>query len=223
MSEPKALAEVVGDNVRHLRGDFTADALARTIRQMFELKWDTGRIAGLENGRASPTATTLFIVSQALSELTRSSILVADLVRSPEYVEVGGTAIRSDRIADALSGEAVELKVRDFIDAEQRSDRARHSILGWAEELKHLPNRLGELPTELIQRVESQASEAEYRVAKSLGVSTIRLTAESARLWGDSFSVERDRRAGAGANAQQRGRVSRELKAELKAVIDGDD
>ncbi|ORM38167.1 hypothetical protein [Williamsia sp. 1135] len=223
MSGPHALAVVVGQNVRRIRGEFTADSLARTIRQMFGLKWDTGRIAGLENGRASPTVTTLFIVSQALSELTRDQVLVADLVRSNDFVEVGDTAIRAERIADALSGTAVELKLRDFIDADERSQRARRGLLDGAEELARLPKRLGDLPVELMQKVESQTSEAEYRVAKSLGISVTRLTAESALLWGESFSVERDRRAGLDANAQQRGRVSRALKSELKAVLDGDD
>ena len=39
--------------------------------------------------------------------------------------------------------------------------------------------------------------------------------------WRKSYSAERDQRAGAGANAQKKGRVARELKAELKAVLDG--
>jgi hypothetical protein len=49
----------------------------------------------------------------------------------------------------------------------------------------------------------------------------------SAALWKGTFSEERDRRAGDGANAQKRGQVSRRMQAELeaaiKAAIDGDD
>lgn len=40
----------------------------------------------------------------------------------------------------------------------------------------------------------------------------------------ESFTAERDRRAGPDANPQKRGRISRELKAELhEAVNNGDD
>lgn len=223
MTGPQALAAVVGTNVRAIRGDHTADALARTIRQLFDTTWDTGRIAGLENGRSSPTATTLFMVSQALTELTGQSVLVADLVRSSDFIEIGNVAIKADRLADALSGKAVELRVRDFADAAERSERARRGLLDMTAEMKNMPKRLGSLPVDLVKRVEEQTSEAEYRVAKSLGISVSRLIWECAALWGDSFSAERDRRAGPAANAQQRGRVSRELKSELKAVLDGDD
>jgi hypothetical protein len=38
-------------------------------------------------------------------------------------------------------------------------------------------------------------------------------------VWGRTFSEERDRRAGGEANAQKRGRVTREMKAELEQVI----
>lgn len=223
MDESRPLAAVVGENVRRIRGDHTADALARTIRQMFNVKWDTGRIAGLENGRASPTATTLFIVSQALTELTGADVPVADLVRSPAFVEVGNTAIKADRIADALNGLVVELRLGDFADGAERAEQARQALLNVTAEMRDLPGRLDDLPVEAVARVEAQTGEAEYRVAKSLGININRLMWESAALWGDSFSVERDKRSGPSANAQRRGRVSRELKAELKAVLDGDD
>lgn len=64
----------------------------------------------------------------------------------------------------------------------------------------------------------------EQRVAKRLGVSGLALAAASVKLWGQSFADERDSRAGADANAQRRGRVSRELQAELReALTHGDD
>lgn len=65
---------------------------------------------------------------------------------------------------------------------------------------------------------------AEQRLAKTLGISAGRLADASAQLWGATFSDERDRRAGVGANQQKRGAISRELRAELeKALADGDD
>jgi hypothetical protein len=65
---------------------------------------------------------------------------------------------------------------------------------------------------------------AEQRLAKSLGVSSSHLTDVSFRLWRSTFSEERDRRAGAGANQQKKARVSRELRVEIeKALVHGND
>jgi hypothetical protein len=65
---------------------------------------------------------------------------------------------------------------------------------------------------------------AEDRLAKRLKVNRDQLANMSFRLWQATFSEERDRRAGPEANQQKRGRVSRELRAELeKALADGDD
>jgi hypothetical protein len=40
-----------------------------------------------------------------------------------------------------------------------------------------------------------------------------------AKRWKRTFVAERDRRAGPDANAQRRGQVSRQLKAELKEAL----
>ena len=63
----------------------------------------------------------------------------------------------------------------------------------------------------------------EERLARDFGLDRERLAAEMAALWRQSFHAERDRRAGGDANAQKKGRVARELKAELRKVLDGDD
>ena len=64
----------------------------------------------------------------------------------------------------------------------------------------------------------------EHRLAKRLSISHARLAHVSFQLWQSTFSEERDRRAGTDANQQKRGRVSRELRAELeKALADGND
>jgi hypothetical protein len=55
-------------------------------------------------------------------------------------------------------------------------------------------------------------------MCKNIGVDRF-LAAAMAALWGRTFSAERDNRAGPDANAQRRGQVSRQLKAELQQVI----
>ena len=66
--------------------------------------------------------------------------------------------------------------------------------------------------------------ESDTRMCKSIGVDPGTGVAAMVKLWGKPFSAERDRRAEPGANAQRKGQISRQLKAELqKVVTDGDD
>jgi hypothetical protein len=79
----------------------------------------------------------------------------------------------------------------------------------------------------ILVAVKKSSGATEERMRKTLGISSMLLANLSAALWGHSFSQERDRRAGEGANAQKRGQVSRQMKAELQAAIEeaayGDD
>jgi hypothetical protein len=74
-----------------------------------------------------------------------------------------------------------------------------------------------------LAHVRQRSGLTEDRIAQRLRVSRDRLAATSFRLWdGRTFGEERDRRAGPDANPQKRGRVTRELRAELeKALADG--
>ena len=70
----------------------------------------------------------------------------------------------------------------------------------------------------------SVVRETDQRMCKQLGVDTATGVAAMDKLWGRLFSAERDRRAGPDANAQRRGIVARQLKAELQeALTDGND
>jgi transcriptional regulator with XRE-family HTH domain len=85
-----------------------------------------------------------------------------------------------------------------------------------------LTARLGTQP--LLQKVKQSMLEADHRMARSLGLDSDEAAIKMATLWGQSFTAERDRRAAAGANPQKRGRISRELKTELKGALNrGDD
>ena len=67
----------------------------------------------------------------------------------------------------------------------------------------------------------SRSGEAEERAAKSLDVELYEVAAASAYLWGKTLSDERDARAGEGASAQKRGRITRQLMDELRTALDG--
>ena len=81
------------------------------------------------------------------------------------------------------------------------------------------------IPMPLAHGVDEEFREADFRLCKSLGITPEDGLATMVELWGEhTFTTERDRRAGPDANAQRKGQVSRQLKAELKkALADGND
>jgi hypothetical protein len=75
-----------------------------------------------------------------------------------------------------------------------------------------------------VAEMQQRSGLTEHRLAKNLGITADRLADVSFQLWQSTFSDERDQRAGPDANQQKRGRISRELRAELeKALADGND
>lgn len=199
----RPIAVIVGENVRRLRNDagLSGDSLAREIRKLFQTRWTTARISELESGRVSPTAPTLFMVSQALGELLSRPVPVAELLSDDGYAEVGSVAIRTTRIAEAFSGEDVQLRIGDFSNSDELAGQAKAGLARAAS-----------------------SGEGDRRTAYALGIPPVHLVALSAALWGRTYTEERDRRAGPDASPQKRGRVGRELREELKRVIEhGDD
>jgi hypothetical protein len=73
-------------------------------------------------------------------------------------------------------------------------------------------------------RVLNGFRETDARICKNIGVEPDIGAAAMAKLWSRTFTAERDRRGGPGANAQHKGQISRQLKTALeKALSDGDD
>lgn len=215
--EAPTVAEVVARNVRRLRGTHTADELAREARGC-GLNWGTGRISELEAGKVSPTLPTLFALAQALRHVSRTPVSLADLLQADGFIKINDElVVKAKKVAASVSEVPVNLLVGDLEGGKERLDAAlRWSMAAMAA----LPDYLGAVPVVASQLTNQHSGETEERIAKSLGIDMLRMTLESTHLWGDAFSAERDRRAGPDANAQKRGRVSRELKAELKASID---
>ena len=209
----RPLAAVIGLNCRRLRGDVTRNELAKYARGV-GLRWDTSKVRDFESGRSAPTFATVLAASLALSYATGGDVTVADLVATP----LGEVAVvLNDRLAPL--GEKVAAAVR-----------GEPLRLG---EDDHFSSLLIEVQTQLstrqaspqpIDEVKSRSGLDEERLTKRLGIDADALAAASLQLWRRSFSDERDRRAGPGANPQKRGRISRELQAELKKVLgDGND
>lgn len=215
MSEGVDLSKVLAANARRIRGSATLDDVARAAR-VYGANWTPGRVSDLEHGRVSPTLQTLVITALALGDVHDSNVTVAELIESDEKISLtAGFSITSDLLKLMLSGDE---------DAYSRLvDRAAGAaVKEWDEARRKWPTRLRKVKMGQLWQVSADFGEPETLLARDLGLDRDRLIAEMAGLWGRSFHVERDERAGEGANAQKKGRVARQLKAELKAVLDGD-
>ncbi|MCP9621771.1 hypothetical protein FOH10_30430 [Nocardia otitidiscaviarum] len=214
------LAEIVGHNAKRLRADHNTEALAKCAKQV-GLRWNTGRVTDLEAGRISPTVPTLLALTFAFGGLLGRPVALTELFEAEGFVKLNDDfpAVRADLVLEALGGQPIGLKVGHLRGGKQQTIAAfKKSHAAW----KELPTRPDDPDTLDIQTALKESGPTEDRVARDLGISTLRLAYESARLWKGTFTQERDRRAGDDANAQKRGRVSRDMKHELRQAISDD-
>jgi transcriptional regulator with XRE-family HTH domain len=220
LSQP--LAVVVGQNCKRIRtsAGVTQEELAKYAHRM-GLRWGASAVGDFEGGRSAPTFATVLVVTAALSKALEvvavqrgepygPGVTLADLVGGRGYVE----------LTDALP----------FIPEAVIADVCRRGRPFEVDEqaVQQRAARTAELVADLsvnvdIASIEQRSGLAEQRLAKRLKVGDELLAGASFRLWRKTFSEERDRRAGPDANQQKKGRISRELRAELeKALADGD-
>jgi transcriptional regulator with XRE-family HTH domain len=218
VTETVDLAAVIGRNARELRGDANLNDVAKVARAC-GLNWGTGRVSDLEHGKVSPTLPTLVALALIFSELLGRPVSLGDLVRADENIAVTTRiSVTSDELRGYLSGDAVTAA-----DQYRREVSAGLQSVVSDDYRKNWPPRLRSVSKGATMRMLGQIGEPEERLARELGIDRTRLAAEMLALWKKSFSDERDERAGPEANAQKKGRVARALKADLKAVLDGDD
>jgi transcriptional regulator with XRE-family HTH domain len=212
------MATMLGRSARELRGDATLDDVAKLARAC-GLNWGTGRVSDLEHGKVSPTLPTMVALALIFSELRGQPVTLGDLVRGGGNAAVTTRiSVTSDELRTYLSGAAVTAD-----DQYRREAGAALESVVSGQYRKNWPARLKQVSKVATMRMLGEIGEPEERLARELGIDRTRLAAEMLAKWGKSFSAERDHRAGPEANAQKKGRVARALKAELKAVLDGDD
>ncbi|MFM8856624.1 MAG: helix-turn-helix domain-containing protein [Actinomycetota bacterium] len=211
------LQQVIGINAREFRvnAGLTLDQVSRASRRR-GLKWSESRVADFEAGRAAPTLATLLAVCLALNDAGCPEATLPGLVKyiSPMTINDELTLMDAD-IVRLLAGQAaagpepVETVKNDAAKA-----------LGWKRTPfeRKVIHRYEADPIAFV-KIAKTSGATEDRIRKSLGISAMLLTHLSAALWRHSFSEERDRRAGDCANAQKRGRVSREMQAELETAL----
>jgi transcriptional regulator with XRE-family HTH domain len=223
MRTPPPLAVVAGRNAKKIRTDagVTLEQFARAARHC-ELPWTTGRAGSFESGRVNQTLATLLLVAEALGVTTKRRVELADLFDGPGRVTVSdGVTMDLGELRAVLRGKKVKLTLNDLAGARKRlieeaGDAAEADFDKWHPTLQHVNPALR-------QRVYIDFTEADYRLAHSLDVSPANAAAAMAYRWRKTFVAERNRLAGVNANPQRRGRVSRELKAELRKVLGSDD
>jgi transcriptional regulator with XRE-family HTH domain len=200
--EAAPLATVIGKNARQLRRDagLTLDQVSIAAR-MRGLSWSESRVADFESGRVAPNLATLIAVVLALADAGCVNVTFPELLRSGEPIQINDSLFLSEEQKfnllgiprSPLSGEALE----------------------WL-----LAQPIQMTPPTTVTSVTKVSGATEERTSTALGIPSSELADWSAALWKRTFSEERDRRAGEGANAQKRGQVTRQMRKELQAAIE---
>ncbi len=210
------LATVVGCNAKALRASATLNEVAKAARR-YGLNWTTGRVSDLEHGRVSPTLPTLVALALALAEVRGANLTLRDLVATDDSISLtSDLSVTRDELQRFLTGDEVRLDDRYLAEIIPSAKGAL------TEARKSWPARLQRVRVGLMRQLRRDYGEPEQLLERDLGLDRDRLIAEMAALWGKSYSAQRDELAGPGANAQKKGRVARQLKAELRAMLDGE-
>jgi transcriptional regulator with XRE-family HTH domain len=208
------LTAVIGLNCKRIRTDIgvTQEELARHARAA-GLRWTASIVGDFEAGRHVPTFATVLAVTRALHSAFQDApknqnkrpaggVTLADLVTGDGFVALNENIdVLAARLSEVCRGQAFTLGKGN-----------------WRTSFRPME---GGVVTDLVDTLR-RSGLTEQRLAQRLGIGTEHLAVLSSRLWHRTFSEERDRRAGADANRQKRGQVTRELQRQLeKEITDG--
>lgn len=221
LDDTAPLALVVGRNCKRLRKQIgiTQDELARYARDN-GLRWRASVVGDFEAGRSAPTFATVLAVSLALEKAAqdarvrgaKSSVTITldELVSFEGSIQINeDLALPSHLVAAVCRGKSWPV----YVDGTDWS----------ADSLRFQQDLMGESALTPSERVMVRSGLTEDRIARQLGIDRRRLADISYLLWQKTFSEERDLRAGSDANPQKKGRVSREMSAELERELSSGD
>jgi DNA-binding transcriptional regulator YiaG len=234
----ESLAEVVGRNGLRLRLDagLTQDQFVRYAREV-GLRWSASKVADFERGRREITFGTVLAVSRALAlaqvEAKERGVAVGPPVTLAALVQCDGNVVLTPEgpdplasvVADVCRGRPWPLDPVELMGEAEAGVYAVHrNVVAGVFAAAVVDGRLDpDLTAAELEETRRRFGLADNRLAQRLGVSRDKLAAVSFRLWeGRTFSEERDRRAGAGANQQSRARVSRDLRVEVEQQVRAD-
>lgn len=215
------LAQVVGRNVHRLRGTYTLDDVAAHGRTL-GASWSSGSVSAIERGSFKVTVETLALLALALDRVRGAKTLggeitLHDLLDTNGGIDLGFKNLTSSTpdLLAFLSGKPSGY-VLDMKRAVKRANELLHDQVSELEGMN--------LPSDLLafhERIEAASPETrtEVRLAEKIDVHPYELRAWAIELWGKTFEQKRDEIAGAGATAQKKGRVSRELLTEVEKAM----
>jgi transcriptional regulator with XRE-family HTH domain len=197
---------VIGKNAHQLRttAGLTLDQVSIAAR-MRGLNWSESRVADFESGRVAPNLATLIAVCLALADAGCADATFPKLLASESPIQINDSPLLSrQQVVRLLSSIPLDIEPHEWVLAQQLHLRMPMTVT-----------------------VINASGATEERTWKALGLSPAELADWSTALWNRTFSQERDRRDGGGANSQKRGQITRQMRAELQAAIEaakhGDD
>ena len=215
------LPEVIGQNLKRLRGDHTMDELATAGRRI-GAKWSSGSIGAMETGAFKPTIETLAALALALDRLNgepmKGKTTISELIETDGQIELAGIVTNSAALAKFLSGSPSGAVIDwNYVNAD-----VRNQVLDYTDRLANL--NLPDMDIEeAIAALDGPPSTTEDRLAKRSNLAVEELRAWSQHLWRMTIEKKRDEEAGPGATPQKKGRVTRELLDQIhEAMGNGD-
>lgn len=225
MNDPRALREIIGENVRRLRdaAGRTQDDVARAARTL-GLAWPQTKIAALERGDKAVSLEEFFLLPALLESAIGREVPYGELLQAAD----GDTVHLSTKASAAPHDLAALFGARTLDPAVDVDIRVWKAV---SDSLEALEARLRQLDLHLtareLLRAQEAAGVAEERAARKLGEIPAVFAAISLRLWGHGLTAERDKRVGdslppdapAATVQAKRGRVTRELVDEVRDFI----
>lgn len=220
------LDEVIGRNVRRLRGFDSQDTVARKARAI-GLKWSRSTITALEQGTKTLDVAELVLLSCALGEPITELLAGDDLVELAPSFALSGSEILGvlgsdlDRLQTSLSAGSASARtiLSDPVAFRSRLAAATEQFNRYARIIPRITN------TQLDDAGNAARGEAEVKAARKLQIEDpVEVAVAAIARWGRSLTDERDARvlAAAPPGAQQRtlqalrGHVTRQLLEELE-------
>lgn len=201
------LAQLIGQNVRRIRGNKTMEDVAKIGRRL-GFKWSSGSVAAIEKGEARVTLETLAGLCIALAREGEVTLPLSELIpRGADVTFLPPVATKGHNILAWLQGDTAALQGIASMSLTIGEHARKAGKLGALDKLLN-----SELP-----------SPAEIRLAKRLDEKPEDVQYMAQKLWNKSFEMRRDELAGVGASPQRKGQIARRLQNELKAAFHGDD
>lgn len=212
------IPQVIGENVKRLRGDFTLEDLASYGRSI-GATWSSGSVRAIERGDFKATIETIALLALALDRLTddgtktmRGAITSRDLLQTEGKIELGNKyATNTERLLEFLGG-GTSGTVMDM-------DHFGTKVKSAMDQMKSLNLPSGMLVSNMEEMERHPVTPTEERLAKRIGIDVLELRNWAWHLWGTTFERQRDNLAGEGASPQKKGSVSPQLLDEIQAAM----